>query len=107
MCERPHGVDEGQGAGQAEGGPLGPVPGPSRLRHGEGPGYVLGRGPENLQLLQRGPGRPEPNSLQGRELLTGHQRSRPLTLNTQASKSPEKARSDLFLSGRADRCDHE
>lgn len=68
-------MDEGQGEGQAEGGPLGPVPGPSGLRHGEGAGYVLGRRPENLQLLQRGSGRPESDSLQGWELLTGHQRS--------------------------------
>lgn len=50
MCERPHGVDQGQVEGQAEGGPLGHVSGLSGLRHGEGGGHVLGRRPEALQL---------------------------------------------------------
>lgn len=81
MCERPHGVDPGQGEGQTEGGPLGHVPSPPRLRHGEGAGHVLCRGPEDLQLLQPGQGRPQPNSLQGRKLLPGHQRSHSLSLN--------------------------
>lgn len=79
MRERPHGVDQGQGEGQTEGGPLGPVPGPSRLCHGEGAGYVLCRRPEDPQLLQPGQGQPQPNSLQRWKLLPGHQRSHSLS----------------------------
>lgn len=95
VCEQPHGVDQGQGEGQAEGGPLGSVPGPPRLRHGEGAGHVLSGGPEDLQPLQRGPGRPESQSLQGRQLLAGHQRS--TRLSTHSRQIPNEARSDLLL----------
>lgn len=85
VCERPHGVDQRPAEGQAEGGALGHVPGPARLRHGEGAGHVLCGGTEDLQLLQPGPGGPQPQSLQGWELLPGHQRSLSFTLMSVAA----------------------
>lgn len=73
--ERTHGVDQGHGEGQTEGGPLGYISGFPWLFHGEIGGHVLGWRPEALPLSQPGKGRPQPNGLQGWELLVGHQRS--------------------------------
>lgn len=75
-------MDQGQGKGQAEGGPLGLVPGQSRLCQGEDAGHVLCGGPEDLQLLQPGQGQPQPHSLHGWKLLPGHQRSHSLSLTS-------------------------